>query len=68
MFTWEDFKQFNVPPETLADYCNLLLQQRTVPVRLDSHAHDVVREDAGWSEDYLKDFPLKARMTQPNRK
>ena len=66
LFTWEDFKHFalafNVPPETLAQYCNEVVTQRTIPVRLDKWAHDVVREDAGFTKEYLSNFPLKSRM------
>lgn len=65
IFSWEDFKQFNVPPETLARYCNHLLQERTVPVKACQHGHDLVREDAGYDKEHLAKFPKKARMTRP---
>lgn len=62
IFNWKDFQQFNVPPETLADYCNFLLMQRSSPIRLCRHWHDIVREDAGFTKEYLEDFPKKGRM------
>jgi hypothetical protein len=65
IFDWEDFKQFNVPPETLAAYCNSLVEERTTRVKLDPHCHDVVRMDAGFTEEYLANFPYTARMTRP---
>lgn len=65
VFTWEDFKQFNVPPETLAAYCNKLLEERCQPVRLDKFGHDVIRENAFWTAEYLANFPLRSAMLWP---
>jgi len=64
LFDWTDFKQFNVPPETLAAYCNQLVEERTARVYLCQKNHDVVRADALWTEEYLEKFPNQARMTQ----
>lgn len=68
IFNWEDFKSFNVPPETLAKYCNNILKQRSVPVRLCQHKHDIIREDANWTSEYLKDFPNFGRLILLGRK
>jgi hypothetical protein len=65
VFDWTDFKEFDVKPETMAAYVNRLLEERTSPVVLDRHCHDVIRADAGWTNEYLIDFPWEARMTRP---
>lgn len=68
MFTWHDFKQFDVAPETLANYCNQIFKERTTPVSLDKHGHDVVRDDANFTKEYLAGYPRKARMTYSEKK
>lgn len=64
LFSWQDFKQFDVPPETLAAYCNKLLNERTTPVRLCRNRHDIIREDANWTQEYVDAFPNTARITK----
>jgi hypothetical protein len=68
LFTWEDFKQFNIPPETLAAYCNELFYHRTTPVSLCRHNHDILRNDAGFMPEVLEQYPNEARMTNPTTK
>lgn len=66
VFTWEDFIALREEgPETIAKECNRLLEERTIPVRLCKNYHDVIREDANWTKEYLEGFPARARMTRP---
>lgn len=55
-------------PEQLAEIANQLFIERTTPVSADRWAHDLVRDDANWTKEYLGKFPLKARMTVPEPK
>lgn len=67
IFSWQDFKDLDLSmgPETLAYYCNRIVFERTTRLRLCQHVHDVVREDAGFTQEFLNGFPYRSVMLRP---